>query len=745
MPRTDFAGPAAATVGNAPPAAPDRPHLLLVDDEPNVLNGLRRRLRACEIDIDVAASAVEAQALMERRRYRILITDHNMPGMSGLEFLRWASCHHPATVRVMLTGQTSASDMAEAVGNGTIFRYLTKPCDDADLRTTVAEALARYDLEGRNRPASAPTDAGEAGPPRRAEPDRTGLVDLLSRLGAISDSLAERARHECAPRDLHPLAYILADHSITPGQLVRTLATHLGMDTVDLPAYAVDPRAVARVPLSLCRKQLLVPLSLQGRTLLVAVGDPCDHEAIANLEFVTGLKIRAVLADLPAIEAKLAAVYGPSAPPAPARRDAAGPPAPDDLLGAAEAVLSDDDRIPPARLLQLEPGASAVRLLNAICWEAVSRGASDVHIQPRAAGLAIRYRIDGILTDAITLPGDWHRPLLSRIKIMAELDIAERRRPQDGRLSLRAGSRLVDVRISILPTLNGEKAVLRLLDRNASVIALEDLGFSAPAMARIRYLLAKPQGIVLATGPTGSGKTTTLYSLLNHDLSPLRNYVTIEDPVEFYLDPAAQIPVRERIGMDFATALRAILRQDPDVILLGEVRDAETAQVAFSAAMTGHLVYSTLHTNSTVEAFARLFDLGLKPAVIASALEGVIFQRLVRRICPHCRERAAAPDEELRLLGPVFADAPPQSSRGRGCPDCRGTGYAGRLPIYEIFLPSAQTRQLIEQGRTIQDLRAAAAAERTVSILDEARAKVDLGLTTCAEVLRVLGPQVVPR
>jgi type II secretory ATPase GspE/PulE/Tfp pilus assembly ATPase PilB-like protein len=326
---------------------------------------------------------------------------------------------------------------------------------------------------------------------------------------------------------------------------------------------------------------------------------------------------------------------------------------------------------------------------------------------------------------------------------MSELDITERRRPQDGRITVKTPMQIIDLRISTLPTINGEKVVMRILDRNASVADINDLGMSEIDLIKVKNAISKPQGIILATGPTGSGKTTTLYSLMQSTATSEKNYVTIEDPVEYFLDAAGQVMVKEKIGLDFARVLRAILRQDPDVILLGEIRDKETAEVAFHAALTGHLVYSTLHTNSAIATIARLFDLGLKPYIVASALEAVIAQRLVRKICVHCR-REITPDSDLvHKLGPVFEDKNLHYFKGTGCTKCNDSGYKGRVPLYEVLVISEKLRHLISMGASILEIMELAAEEGTSSLIQDARIRIDKGLTTVEEVLRVLGTQVI--
>lgn len=367
-------------------------------------------------------------------------------------------------------------------------------------------------------------------------------------------------------------------------------------------------------------------------------------------------------------------------------------------------------------------------------------GWGRLHIQPRTQSVVVRYRIDGVLIDKIHIPHQMHQSLVSRLKLMSELDISERRRPQDGRITVKTPMRMVDLRISTLPTINGEKVVMRILDRNSTVHGLEKLGFSPLDLARVIDMVARPQGIILAAGPTGSGKTTTLYALLQHEATSEKNYVTIEDPVEYYLDMAGQVLVREKIGLTFPHILRALLRQDPDVVLLGEIRDFETAEVAFHAALTGHLVYSTLHTNSAIATIARLFDLGLKPYVVATALEGVIAQRLVRQVCPVCREEVAV-DKVLRdRLGRAFAPIE-RVYRGKGCSNCHGSGDKGRVGLYEVLTLDDALRDRIGGGASVLEIRRAVRKKGLRGIAQHSAERVQAGATSLEEILRVLGPQ----
>ncbi|OHC67654.1 MAG: secretion system protein E, partial [Rhodocyclales bacterium GWA2_65_20] len=485
-------------------------------------------------------------------------------------------------------------------------------------------------------------------------------------------------------------------------------------------------------------RQLVVPLRLDGRKLTLAMADPLDAGLIDDVRFTAGLELKVVMAGAGAIQAKIAELYGDRAVDF---KDLETLVASADPYEGIEIVIEDDQAASLEELLRGTEEPPAIRLANSVIIEAIRLGASDIHIQPRTKSVVVRYRIDGVLADKIHIPHQLHQSLVSRLKIMAELDISERRRPQDGRITVKTPLRIVDLRVSTLPTINGEKIVMRILDRNSAVLDLAALGFAAVDLPKIADMVARPQGIILATGPTGSGKTTTLYSLLQHDATPEKNYVTIEDPVEYYLDMAGQVLVREKIGLTFPLILRSILRQDPDVVLLGEIRDFETAEVAFHAALTGHQVFSTLHTNSAVATIARLFDLGLKPYVVATALEGIVAQRLVRRVCPACRQEAAV-DAKLRSrLGTAFASPELRAFKGAGCAKCNGSGYSRRVGLYEVLTPDDELRDRIGSGASVLDIGRLARQSGMRLLAEDAAAKVNAGETTLEEVLRVLGPQ----
>ena len=405
-----------------------------------------------------------------------------------------------------------------------------------------------------------------------------------------------------------------------------------------------------------------------------------------------------------------------------------------------EIVLEEaDEGSDIEELLRAKDKPPAIRIVNAIISDALRHGASDVHIEPKTKFIMVRYRIDDLLIDKLHIAMNMHLAIVSRIKVMSDLDIAERRRPQDGRITVKTSTRMVDMRISTLPTINGEKIVLRILDKNAASKDIEDLGFAGKDLIVVSQVIEKPQGIILATGPTGSGKTTTLYGMLRKGAKITKNFTTIEDPVEYYMNMAEQVNVRDKIGLSFSNVLRSILRQDPNVIMLGEIRDHETAEVAFHAALTGHLVLSTLHTNSSIASITRLRDMGLAPYVISDALAGVVGQRLVRKICTNCRIEDDPTPELLRSL--KITSQGFKTFKGGGCDRCNNSGYKGRIGVYEIFQVDAEIKRMIHQDATEPELLHAARISGMTTLLDDALRKIEEGITTCEEVLRVFGPQ----
>ncbi|MGB4063924.1 MAG: ATPase, T2SS/T4P/T4SS family [Azonexus sp.] len=734
-----FTGKTTTPQAPATHLTPPRYRLLFVDDEPGIVKALSRVFHQENYEVITAWSASEGLEKFASGTIHLVISDFMMPGMNGAQFLQEVKKRSPDTIRIMLTGHANTDAVMGAINEGAVYKFILKPWNDDDLRVTVALALEQFDLISRNRSLRAENDLKSkeiSALSRLAATHRSRLGIMLHKKNLLTDTQLQELTMQ-QERRKEPLITLLLENDWVPERRIRELLkTDMMIEEVQLPEFQVDRALTDLIPRSFCLRQCVVPLKLDGRRLMLAMADPLDEGLIDEVRFTAGLDINAVTADIAAIRKKVDEIYGGGEVDFKELETLVGSP---DPYEGIEIVIEEEDAAKLEDLLRDTEAPPAIRLANAIILEAIRLGASDIHIQPRTKSVVVRYRIDGVLADKIHIPHHLHQSLVSRLKIMSELDISERRRPQDGRITVKTPMRMVDLRISTLPTINGEKIVMRILDRNSTVHTIEKLGFSSTDLRRVTDMVAKPQGIILATGPTGSGKTTTLYSLLQHDATPDKNYVTIEDPVEYYLDMAGQVLIREKIGLTFPAVLRALLRQDPDVILLGEIRDFDTAEVAFHAALTGHLVYSTLHTNSAVATIARLFDLGLKPYVVATALEGIIAQRLVRSVCPDCSQPAAPDPAVISRLGSAFAGIT-EIRRGLGCTTCHGSGYKGRLGIYEILTLDDQLRDCIGSGASVLEISRQARQRGLRSIIHHAAERVQAGATTPDEILRVLGP-----
>ncbi|MFZ3287212.1 MAG: ATPase, T2SS/T4P/T4SS family, partial [Telluria sp.] len=630
--------------------------ILLVDDEPNVLAALRRVFRQEKYEVVCSTDPRAAIELIGAEPFDVVISDYMMPGMNGGELLKEARALRPDMIRIMLTGHADVNAVVAAMKTGAVYKFILKPWNDDDLRVTVALALEQHELKRKNsalRRENASRSKEIEQLAKFSDANRSQLALMLNKRSLLSVAqVQELMRLQQQARGDAPIKLIVERGWVAEKTIHELLARELLIQQVTLNEMTIDVAVAALVPARLCQRHLILPLASEGKRLTLAMADPLDAGLLQELRFVTGLEIVPVLATMAALQAKMSEVYQLGTTDIGELENFGSP----DPYEGIEIIIDDDENVQSLEeLLAGTDEPPAIRLVNSILIEAIRLGASDIHIQPRAKNVMVRLRIDGVLIDKMQIPHQMHQSIVSRIKVMAELDISERRRPQDGRLAVKTPQRTADLRISTLPTINGEKIVMRILDRNSAVLRLDALGFSATDRAKIQHACDKPQGIILATGPTGSGKTTTLYSLLQSNATSEKNYITIEDPVEYYLDPAGQVVVREKIGLTFPLILRAILRQDPDVLLVGEIRDFETAEVAFHAALTGHQVFSTLHTNSAIATLSRLFDLGLKPFVVATALEAIIAQRLVRQVCAKCRAPAEADRALLQRLGGLFA------------------------------------------------------------------------------------------
>ena len=517
---------------------------------------------------------------------------------------------------------------------------------------------------------------------------------------------------------------LVAMGAVTSEDVLRALAKQQNLPFLSRDELPSALPVVKNLSPKYLRQYAVCPVSVENGLLTVATADPLNPVIVDDLRQFTGFAVKLVVSSAGAITEAIDRTY-----------DGAATPLQRIVEGMEEEGGADgDEDVNHLRDMAFE--APVVRLVNLLIENAIDAEASDIHVEPFEDTLRIRYRIDGILFDQEAPPRRLQAAVTSRIKLMSEMNIAERRLPQDGRICVTLRGRRVDIRVSTMPTVHGESIVMRILDRSSVFLPLQKLGFSSEMLRRFESLIKRPHGIVLVTGPTGSGKTTTLYGALDKINSPDRKIITVEDPVEYQLKGVNQIHVKPKIGLTFATGLRHIVRQDPDVILIGEIRDLETAEIAIQAALTGHLVFSTLHTNDAPAAITRLQDMGVEPYLVASVLEGVLAQRLVRRVCAACREPDTPSAADLEALGIEGAAGTPLW-RGRGCDECRGTGYRGRTGIYELFPITEEARSLILRRAPSREIRRQAVEAGMVTLRLDGWAKACEGVTTVEEVLRV--------
>ncbi len=555
---------------------------------------------------------------------------------------------------------------------------------------------------------------------------RTLLGALLIEEGIITSeqleiALAEQRRGNGEKRigDI-----LVALRFLTEPELLRALSNQLDCPIVNLGQEPPDPAALEIVPSEFALRHQLIPLHQNDDSLTVAMANPLDIQAMDDLRLLTGLDIAPMLA-APADIRRLCEQFYMSK----MIQD----------VKEAERVLEDEDSLDVADLQKMAREELVIQMVNLIINQAIQDRASDIHVEPFEKELRVRYRVDGVLHEVNAPPKRFHPAVVSRIKILSDMNIAERRLPQDGRMRIRSSGRQIDLRISTVPTLYGEGVVMRILDKQTAMLGLTELGMDAGMFGKFRRLIQEPHGIILVTGPTGSGKTTTLYASLNEIYSIEKKIITIEEPVEYQLNGVNQIQVQPQIGLTFADGLRHIVRQDPDIIMVGEIRDTETVEIAIHAALTGHLVFSTLHTNDAAGAISRLLDMGAEPYLVASSLIGTVAQRLVRVNCPRCRAPYDEKPEVLREIGinPEVAQRNPLM-RGKGCPECRGVGFRGRSGIYEMLTVDENIRRMIIERQSASTIKQYAQRQQgMVSMLQDGRDKALHGATTIQEVLRV--------
>jgi general secretion pathway protein E len=517
------------------------------------------------------------------------------------------------------------------------------------------------------------------------------------------------------------------------------VAKALGLQ-LDLPYLArifteeVDPDLVKRVPINFAKVSRILPLSVQDDTVMLAVADPLDTSVLDHARMLLGQNISPRIALGATIVDAINSVYDRSINEA---EQVVGEMEEQDLESVAhdlEAEAKD--------LLDADDEAPVIRLVNSVLFRAAKERASDIHIEPMDREVIVRLRVDGVLQEIIKAPKRYQNAIASRVKVMGQLNIAEKRLPQDGRIRIKLAGRDIDIRLSTIPTTHGERIVMRLLDKTATLLDLSEIGMSAATLAHMESVIRRSHGIILVTGPTGSGKTTTLYGALSKINTPDLNILTVEDPVEYQLKGIGQMAINSKIGLSFAQGLRAFLRQDPDVIMVGEIRDKETAEIAIQASLTGHLVFSTVHTNDAPGAVTRLVDMGVEPFLVASSLTAVLAQRLVRRVCPDCRVLYTPSDEELREIGYTLASFKEKFGTDRiyksvGCPACNRNGYRGRTGIYEFLPVDDEVRQLVLKNVDSNTIKKSAISRGMLTLLDDGARKIALGETTIAEVLSI--------
>ena len=558
--------------------------------------------------------------------------------------------------------------------------------------------------------------------------DRRRLGELLIETGLLTRAKLKQAlktQKESGKR----LGKILIDMNIiSEEEIAFALAMQLKIPFMDLRDFDIDEKVIELIPEHVCRKFICVPINRENNILHVSMADPLNLNIMKELQFITGLNIQPAISTTTQILERTQGHYHPDDK----LTDVADEFAKEELLE----FYPDMAEIEEEEEIVYSQDSPFIKMVDLVVKNAIKHGASDIHIEAQENCVRVRNRIDGVLQDTIKLP-KWTQPIIiSRIKVLGGMDIAERRLPQDGRIRVRTKESPVDLRVSTLPTFYGEKAVIRVLNKQAAFLSLSDLGFSKTNLSIMKGFINRPQGMVLITGPTGSGKTSTLYAFMKEIISDEINIITVEDPVEYEMVGINQVQINEKVGLTFPYVLRSILRQDPNVVMVGEIRDLETAEIALQASLTGHLVLSTMHTNDAPSAITRLIDIGIPPYLISSSVVGVIAQRLVRKICINCKEEYVPPPEQLARFKLNQKELPFKFYRGRGCSSCNQTGYKGRSSIEEVMVLGYKIRELIQSRATVDSIREAALASGMTTLGFSALEKIKMGVTTIEEVLK---------
>ncbi len=556
------------------------------------------------------------------------------------------------------------------------------------------------------------------------------VLEILEEEGLVTREQIEESRTAATDGKASALDILVENRVLSKRDALSAVAARFGMEMITLAGMAIPAEVTSAVTPEIARQYKVIPVHKSDNTLTVAIGDPLDVETLDKLRYVLKCNIEGVAALPEEIQVAMERYYTAEASMEKLISDIDGTNIDVVSAGAQGAIIDAAD--------VTESDVPIIKLVSLIIFEAHRNRASDIHLEPMEKRFRVRYRIDGVLHEVDSPPKRLQSAILSRVKIMANMKIAEKRTPQDGRIQVNVRGRELDLRVSTVPSVHGESIVMRILDKQNLALGLPKLGFFADDQEKFERLITLPDGILLVTGPTGSGKTTTLYACLNYINRPDRKIITVEDPVEYQMPGVNQVHVREDIGLSFAAALRSILRQAPNVVMIGEIRDLETARIATEAALTGHLVFSTLHTNDAPSAITRLLDIGIKPFLVASALRAVIAQRLVRTICPNCKEPYRPPQSELRLLGPLAAKTKDlEFFRGHGCARCSLTGYSGRAGIFEIFILNDEIQKMIFDKKPANELRGRARELGMRTLREDGLRKVMSGLSSLDEVLRV--------
>jgi len=562
--------------------------------------------------------------------------------------------------------------------------------------------------------------------------DRRRLGELLVETGLLTREKLKDAL-EAQKGTGKRLGQLLMDrHLISEEEIAFALAMQLKIPFMDLTDYPIKEKVIEIIPEHICKKFYCIPIDKKGNALHVSMADPLDLNMMKELQFVTGLNIHPAISTATQIHERLQKYYHPDT----SISDVGVELAKEDFLEFyPEEEEIDDEEEAALNNLQDSP---FVKMVDLVIKNAIKKGASDIHVEAQEHYVRIRNRIDGVLQDAIKLP-KWTQPvIISRIKVLSGMDIAEKRLPQDGRIRVRTKESPVDLRVSTLPTFYGEKAVIRILNRQTASLSMDMLGFSKENTKILRGFINRPQGMILITGPTGSGKTSTLYACMREVRSDEVNIITVEDPIEYEMSGINQVQINEKVGLTFPFILRSILRQDPNVVMVGEIRDRETAEIALQASLTGHLVLSTLHTNDAPSAVTRLVDIGMPPYLIASSVVGVIAQRLVRVICPGCKEEYIPSSEELSRISMSQNELPFKFYRGTGCAACNNTGYKGRTSIEEVMIMGYKIRELIQSGASVDNIRDAALVTGMTTLGFSGLEMIRKGITTIEEILKAV-------